>query len=287
MFKITDEKYLSKLSLVSEISSEYTFICPVCEGKKFKVRKINGAYACYSNFCSTADIRSKLGVKEEFLTENKLFSKPITHLNFQVSKQIKWLKAVKYIEVLNYKVCTVQEFTNQKHTSYVYNEKAKVERIDFSDGRKKQFYPKHMSNSVWNYGVGNTEFGLFNDKYITNQKGTFLFAEGEKTADILIKKSGYLTLSPPPFGWKNNYLTKEFLKHLHLLEGIIYFPDNDEPGIKKAELIQQAAWGINIPCYIVPLSEWHFLNEGDDIADLILDKDINIHNLLKEIKDHV
>ncbi|MEG5037188.1 hypothetical protein [Microcoleus sp. AT3-D2] len=47
------------------------YICPVCEGHSLGINSKNGKYQCWTNACSTADIREAIRPLAEFLAECK------------------------------------------------------------------------------------------------------------------------------------------------------------------------------------------------------------------------
>ena len=59
--------HLESLTLLKEEPSQYTYICPVCEGKRFTVKKATGAYTCWSGQCNPKDIREKVSPLAEAL----------------------------------------------------------------------------------------------------------------------------------------------------------------------------------------------------------------------------
>ena len=182
------------------------------------------------------------------------------------------------MEVDSYKQAKVRKQGSRVITHFSYNDKAMVERIDFVEEiKRKECYPKYREGSSWKYG-GNECFGLFNARYITN--GTVIFAEGEKTADLITQVTNFLCLSPPAFGWNENYISSKLINPK--ISGVIYLPDNDSAGEKKAKIVQKSCWMVGIPCLVFKYKGE--MNEGDDFVDLH-NRGEDIRKILSEIRE--
>jgi hypothetical protein len=273
MFRLSTCKS-SKLKLIEEKNTEFTYECPVCGGK-LKEKKSNGAYACFTSFCSTDDIRTKLG---EPRTGNYVTNSFVP----TAIQPVKWIEPIQYLFIDKYELARERKQGLKQVTSYIYNDDCMVERVDYwKDGVKhKDFFPKYKRNGVWTYGIS-SGFGLFNGRYI-KQRGTLIIAEGEKCADIVTDVTGYLATSFPAFAWDRQHILFEFIKLSRYISGIIYLPDNDAPGRRKGNLIQDTSWELNIPCTVVSLSEEYEMKEKEDIVDLY-NKGYDIKKMLENV----
>jgi hypothetical protein len=165
------------------------------------------------------------------------------------------------------------ELNDRTITTFMYTDKSCVERVDYQDGRKKELFPKFKNGNVWKWGASSF-FGMFNEKYL-NSSGTLLIAEGEKCAD-LISRMGLLCVSPPMFGWNHGYLTNFFVHPL--IHNIIFLPDNDEPGKKKANMVIDATNCVKKASLIFPTDEWM---TDEDVFDLHT-RGIDVKSMIEE-----
>lgn len=265
MFRLID--YANKLNLISSTSTENTYQCPICGGK-LKLRLETGAYCCFTNYCDSSDIKNKLGVTNNYTNKKYSYIEIVEPIKFTIKDEL--------IKVDNYKLAKYNEFKDRRLTQYIFNDKAKIERVDYKDERKKELFPKYKINNNWIYGASNI-FGLFNDRYL-DKSCTVLIAEGEKTADVITYATNYLCLSPPTFGWNTEYIIINLIK-LRPISAIIYIPDNDEVGINKARLIQQSSWKARTPCNIFSYGDID-ISEGEDMVDLY-NREIDIKLLIE------
>ena len=242
-----------KLEILSELATEICYKCPSCGGK-LKYKKLDWAYLCVTENCSTAQIRTALGLSSSNkvqLTSNLVIKQPI----------ITKFDAL-MVSPPHYQLAKQYQIGDRRTTYFSYSDEFIVERVD-SNSQPKQLFPKYRVGNEWKYGRGKNT-SLFNQRYITN--GSVLIAEGEKCADIVTSITGWLTLSPPSFGWSNNYLMAQ-LSNPHIT-GIVYLPDNDKIGRVKSDLIKYVAWSLGKPFYVVPLDDVTS-DDGGDIADLV------------------
>lgn len=262
----------SKLTIISETNTEYRFRCPLCGGNNLKLNKRTGAYKCFTGYCDNNGIRSHLGLNSGYKGDYRAISVA------NIIKPVTTTAKFKPIKCANYEPAKKRILGGRTITHYIYNEKTQVERVDYYGGeRKKECYPKYLSGNVWKYGAS-PEFTLFNSRYIGKDSGLVLMAEGEKTADTLTYFSNYLTLSPPPFGWNEDYISRNLLNPN--IQAVLYLPDYDEAGNKKAGIVQRACWMVNIPCLIFKYDNLS-MNDGEDVVDLI-ERDINVKELIDE-----
>lgn len=263
-FRLIDYWRSGKLELVPEKSSErqHTYICPVCGDDNLK-ENLNpqserfGSYFCFGNNCSTSDIRHKLGANSFQIAQQEESRNQQSLIRIVNRKQVPFRFVDDFaVTPIDYEPPTVSHRTTRIVTTFKYNETCAMERIDFkSTDKKKQFFPKPSASSA---------FKLFNQRYLKTFS-TVLMAEGEKCADVVSRHTGLLCLSPPGFGWTIDFLSNALLNP-HI-SAILFFPDQDEAGRQKTQLLIDAAnsveKGVLIFCFPKEM------NEGEDIADFI------------------
>ncbi|GAA6622807.1 hypothetical protein [Scytonema sp. NUACC26] len=268
VFQILD--YEHKLQSTGGNNSEKWYQCPVCGGSKLKVRLQNQAYTCYSGFCNTKDIRSKLGAPMGGTGDYKPVSSDIYVRPIEVGKLKPPISFSTSYEPAKRRILQDRVITN-----YIYNERCIIERVDYADiNNRKECYPKYLSGSIWKYG-SHSSFGLFNSRYITSS-GTAIICEGEKTADVVSSVTGYITLTPPPFGWSETYIAANLTNPK--ISNVLYLPDYDEMGRKKASIVQRAAWNVGISCSVFDYGDIP-MNDSDDFVDLN-ERGVNIKELI-------
>jgi len=267
---ILEQYKAGKLEKIGENNTETVFTCPVCNGK-IKARKDNGAYLCVTNYCDKADIRAKLGASSKDEYKPPPLSSFINPVHLHVLKP-------PIPKPDNYEEPIIKNLKDRRITTYKYNDTCLIERVDYIDkGKKKEFYPKHKVSGIWRYGGSSPAFKLFNSRYINVRKnGCILIAEGEKTANLISVATNYLCLSPPVFGWKQDYISNQLT--LPNISGVLYFADNDEAGAAKAKIVKLAAWSVGIPCAIFS-NYSRPLGDGEDLVDLY-ENNINIKELI-------
>jgi|SanBayMetagenome_1026888.scaffolds.fasta_scaffold01466_14 hypothetical protein len=274
MFKLADYYHAGKLNLINELGTEYTFECPVCGGK-LKCHKNTGKYSCYTGNCSPNSIRTKLGANP--ITTSNLpppissFIKPVipTSLDPPIKR------------TSTYQLPKVRRLSDRTITTYIFSTLSCVERVDYNDERKKELYPKYRTNinSNWTYGRSNN-FGLYGSSYVTTS-GSVLMTEGEKCADYIMRNTDYVCLSAPTFAQEDvSYIASNLTNPK--ITSVIFLPDNDERGRKKATAVMQACWAVSKPYFIFDYGEAaHTMSDGDDIVD-IAGRDYDIRRLIDD-----
>lgn len=246
-------KIIEYLEIVSEITTEWTTKCPVCDGK-LKVKKDNGAYKCFTQGCSTNKIRKTLGLKcrDVPFTQTKFIKPiPLEDKNFSLVPNYE----------PHYKVQNNEIF-------YSYNPYFVVKRVNQSTG-KKVFYPYFKINNQWKksrecYSEDKFLLSSFYYEHLIEEGDIVFITEGEKCTDFILENFGVKCITPAGFCWNESWL-KYHLAKLNL-GGICIIPDHDKVGFEKAYLTQRIAWTLEIPCTVEPLQG--ILEEGKDIADL-------------------
>jgi hypothetical protein len=266
--------YMDSLTITKEFPSEYTVECPICGGK-LKIRKSNGAYTCYTNYCSSFDIRNKIAPLEGDYVDTQRHRyeppqvQPIDFPNQFYLNHIK--KRYRYEEVL----------PKDGVLTYYYSKRQRIKRIEISSSTK-QFLPETLCQGSWFIGTNNETFPFYNKLFFEQAwvqqhdklANIVLVAEGEKKANITTALTGVLLLSPAGYCYSERHLLKVIHDCSKYVDGFIYLPDNDVPGNKKAVLFQKSCWKLGIPCRISDLSHF-FESSGDDILDIVRRQNIS------------
>jgi len=271
MFTLSKCYDLGKLELISSTNTEKRYVCPVCQGHSLKENVRSNAYRCFNGYCSTNDIRAKLGYKSATVDEYKAVS------SSSYVKPVPLTKLEPPIRIIDYQSPTSRQLGDRTITNFSYSDTCMVERVDYKSGKKKECYPKFKAGNLWQYGSSH-KFGLFNSRYIKS-RGSIIISEGEKTADLVTKVTNYLTLSPPPFGWNESYISSNLFNPK--ITSVLYLPDNDEPGKKKANLVQQSCWMVGIQCFIFSYGNLSIRDSGDFVD--LYDDGIDIKTLIEEL----
>lgn len=286
MFDIKD--FSDKLEIIQETSAFVEAYCPVCHSPNFKYNTRTSAYKCWMNFCSSQNIKEKLGYSKTFssdsfsneqnrFSKSKVFTsqklKPLPVFPIEFPSQVSLLFAKNFVHP------KVSSYFSKKYScqvteaEYSFDASRKVVRIDFLENNEKRkiFAPKYWNGQEWKFGSGDTSlWTLLNESFISGE-GFLLMAEGEKTA-VSLCSLGFLCTTPPAFGFNQDWLTNTFLRIANKTsaKGFVYFVDNDEPGFKKGKLVQESAWSVGYPCKLLSVSTlWNVPPQGCDAADAI------------------
>lgn len=165
------------------------------------------------------------------------------------------------------------------YTDEASNPLFRVLRWDTPNGKK--FHTQHWNGESWVDGLGNTRKVLYRlpeiIKAVENGQTVFV-VEGEKAVHAM-EKLGF-TATTNPFGagaW-----LEEYSKQLVGAKEVIILPDNDKAGKKHAEKVAQSLQNHNIPARIVELPG---LAEGEDVADLVMRREIDRERLLELVRE--
>jgi hypothetical protein len=297
--------YLDRLEVLKRSSSQVVCICPVCGDDSFKISTSSvsyGAYRCWTNQCSTEDIKTAIN----YQTVSPLFSLPKT---FRAP-----LKTVSPIPFTGIRICSLEkhrsiasswktgisnseDLVQIKKTIYPYSPTQRLLRWDIYESKASYKRPVIQTKGLdgyWVNGVlGGREFwplyvGFSEPK---DDGNTVLIVEGEKTCEyvkdyleIFAVTLSSLTFNQPE---SNKALAfKVFFTSYPFITNAIFIPDLDEPGLKKAKGVEQALWSINIGYKVVPLD--FFIDtsskpSGFDLADITADELIILKNIFYDI----
>lgn len=271
---------LKNLTLVKEINTEYTFVCPVCKESKLKINKLTEKYWCYANNCKSSLIYKEIVRNDRFYNENRFKSKIKTKkVNYSIFDNVP-IKSTKlsrsYID--NLKVYT--DTINNKCT-YYYNKCIKLVRTDTLEGKVYTPYYKDYFDEDWKIG-NNGQFDFYLPIKFEDE-GIIFCVEGEKCTVELVKK-GITAFNIYQPHSSNQQKIKEILTNLSSRYsfifdyGVIYICDNDKIGELKGKKFVEVCNYLGIPNKLLTMQDilsffsvQRVLTSGYDIADFIKD----------------
>ena len=162
------------------------------------------------------------------------------------------------------------EKSQPRHTMTLsYGNNHKVDRV--WNGKKKDFYPKHLKDDQWENGLGaRSKWFPYLHKNLSLAKGKWILShEGEK-ATIYATNKGLISTCVVGSGASCETIVSKAISHCSFLDiqGIIYLADNDEQGMKKARFFQQQAKKLGFPCLVLPLKAiYPEAEKGDDFVE--------------------
>jgi Protein of unknown function (DUF3987) len=250
-YRITD--HLEVLTPVKRSKSKYH--CPVCNGNDLDLNRTSGAYKCFSNECSSKDIRAaidKLEGKPEWKPERDDWVKPIRP---------------------------------KAQTDYFYpdrdgNPLIKVVRSDDGEGNKN-FPQFHWTGSHWK--IGNPQeirhripiYRLTEVRAAIGRGELIFWVEGENTADLLWKLGIAATTT---LGGSDGYCRYGTYQADLAGARLVLTPDRDSNGLKYITNIK-VDFANQIEGYYLAGTQGLWQNPaggmdiGDDIRDLHLTKE--------------
>lgn len=166
-------------------------------------------------------------------------------------------------------------------TKYLYSDTQWVARIDWVDTNKSKGYdkialPYHLDESgIAVNSKGDKPWHPYHwNEVLACGKGKWVLGvEGEGCVEGA-RQTGLVSFTWQGGSWSLEII-KESLSEAKSagIAGIVYFPDNDEAGRKKAEKVLEAANSIGLHCIILnPLEVWSEMPEKGDIVDCLNSK---------------
>lgn len=274
------------------------YICPVCEGHSLGINHKNGKYQCWTNACSTADIREAIRPLAEFLAECKE-DKPAPQASKPKAKKKEYRPAPVPIgakllrlpapgkpprsEQPKYVPKGVPDSATQ--ITYAYSDTQKVLRFDWPDaskpkGRDKTCRQIHIDPSgkeVWN--KGDTRWPAYRIKDAVEllealpdgEPVLVLMLEGENNVE-LARGIGIAALTLQGSNWSHPeiQIMLETLQATGKNVSVAVLRDNDDAGIKKGQEVWLVARHIQFPCVVVdPRVVYPDIPEAGDIREIL------------------
>lgn len=293
---ILDFKHL--LEVIEETNSYVKAICPVCHEPNLKISKSStarGAYKCYANYCQSKLIREKLNITGILGANYELspYRREVVPSPFSDSSIVSRIASSCPVSTIEGSLMTCippgplqrlqslfdvdGETVSKVTTFYPYSETQRVCRVDTIPGKKVIYLQVKNKKGEWQLSKGRNLWPPYLRGIDLNQceGNTLLMVEGEKTAEFAKTELSLActTVATPFFQIEGLYRVLRFLfsKYKNVLQ-IMYVPDNDIPGISKAEHVQMVCNYLKKPCLIVPPQTFLGLSiippKGFDIADV-------------------
>jgi putative DNA primase/helicase len=289
-FQILD--YLERLKVVKETSSEYHCLCPVCGDGGFKVNKKNGSYQAFKCGCEVKDIREAVrpwSKVQESQSNNFVQPQPkktASNSSLTFASNIEEVSLARLdspaentpqaeLKVIPEWLQSQGVPSSALETRYWYSKTQWVSRFEWTtpEGKAKTIRQGHIkSNGLREWKKGSKDWRAYRlseaVKYC--QDKWVLSVEGEGCVETARAKA------IAGITWQgSNWKEKAIISDLKALKqggaaGLVYFPDRDETGEKKAELVLSACEQVNLPCLILsPTDVWAEMPVKGDITDFV------------------
>ncbi|MEG3834289.1 MULTISPECIES: DUF5906 domain-containing protein [unclassified Microcoleus] len=275
------------------------YICPVCEGHSLGIDHKNGKYQCWTNACSTADIREAIRPLAEFLAECKKEDNPAPPAKKPKAKKKEYRPVPVPIgakllrlpapgkpprtEQPKYVPKGVPDSATQ--ITYAYSDTQKVLRFDWPDaskpkGRDKTCRQIHIDPSgkeVWSKGDARwpayriDEVIELLEALPDGEPVLVLMLEGENNVE-LARGIGTAALTLQGSNWSHPeiQIMLETLQATGKNVSVTVLRDNDDAGIKKGQEVWLVARHIQFPCVVVdPCDIYSDIPEAGDIREIL------------------
>jgi putative DNA primase/helicase len=277
-FQILD--YLDRLKVVKETSGEYHCLCPVCGDGGFKVNKKNGSYQAFKCGCEVKDIRETIRPWKEVTGEHRKQGQQGQYLDIPI--KLAQLDSP-IIDSPSPESKVIPEWLqkqgvppNATQTRYWYSKSQWVSRFEWqdADGTKAKTIRQGniKSNGLKEWKKGSKDWRAYKlSEAVKHCQGKWILSvEGEGCVETARE------IALAGITWQgSNWKTRAIASDLKALKeggaaGIVYFPDNDSAGVKKAELVESACEQVNLPCVILsPTDVWSQMPDSGDIVDWV------------------
>lgn len=258
------------------------YICPVCEGNNMTVDPNTAEYQCW-NGCECKDIRETVAPWEQVKGKNK------THQPIGSRKPILKPKPPKpaIIPEGQHSLAKLPDPVthpekrkrgNRTEIEYTYSETQWVLRVEKPNPKKakgyeKDYFPHHIDTE------GNSKRGKGDavwDAYRINEvlkygAGKWVTAdEGEPCVEA-VRYLGLVNFTFQGSDWSDASLEKAAAQIKEGgITGILYLPDNDDTGYKKAAALSKACAKAQLPFVPLDLNTlWKECPENGDVADWV------------------
>jgi putative DNA primase/helicase len=279
-FQILD--YLERLHVVKETSVEYHCLCPVCGDGGFKVNKKNGSYQAFKCGCEVKNIREAIRPWDE-VTGGKGDKERRRIGEKRVATQIKLARLNSPAEdIPQPESNTIPEWLQSQgvppqatQTRYWYSKSQWVSRFEWStpEGKEKTIRQGNIkSNGLREWKKGSKDWRAYRLSEAVKhcQDKWVLGLEGEGCVEVA-REMAIASITWQGSNWKEKTIADDLTKLIEAgATGLIYFPDNDEAGEKKAKLVSSACHEVNFPCLILsPTDVWADMPNKGDLTDFV------------------
>ncbi|MDJ0597111.1 MAG: phage/plasmid primase, P4 family [Pleurocapsa sp. MO_226.B13] len=277
-FRILD--YLDRLNIVKETSSEYHCLCPVCSDGGFKIEKKSGKYHGFKCGCEVKDIREAIRPWSEVSLgrgDSETGGKgdrgtvKLAHLPSPASDSP---------QPESNPIPTWQQEqgipATATETRYWYSKTQWISRFEWSTlkGKEKTIRQGHIkSNGLIQWTKGSKEWRAYKlSEAVKYCQGKWVLGvEGEGCVETARAKA-LVGITWQGSNWKEKTIANDLTKLIKAgAAGLVYFPDNDSAGEKKAELVKSVCDALNFPCLIFsPTDVWSDMPPTGDITDWVV-----------------
>ena len=274
---------------------KHRYECPVCGGHSLTINQKTGAYKCWSNECDSKDIR------EEIAPELFNSSNSSTYSRSQFKRKPKPPAPTPAptpapippgeieLATLPYSPTPSQPINRGRYTEikYPYSPTQWVLRKQNSDGFKLTLPYHTTSNGKVVCGKGDSQWQPYRwNEVLQYGVGKWVLgAEGEKDTDNSRIALEFVTFTFQGASWGEDSLLSAANQIKNAgIAGIIYLPDNDDAGRKKAEKLAIACAKAGLPFITInPVRLWSECPDKGDISDWIDSGKASIEALNQEI----
>lgn len=301
--------FQERLNILKEDSTQLVCECPICGGHRLTINKKSGAYKCWSGDCATALIREAIAPMNELLGDRVGRYIPYaTHPKTNRAISPALIPAASAISLARLRANAdipqkQRRFDSERgevwETRYPYSDTEWVQRTEWVDsskakGRDKKTLPYHTTKEgELKCGKGDKLWSpyRFNEVEQYGSGKWALFQEGEECVEYG-RSLQLISFTVQGGSWTDESLNSAMLQMKQAgVAGIVYFPDHDDAGRKKAKKVAIAASIAGMPLIILnPLALWEHMPESGDIADWVkwgkaqgMERDDFIRKLEQEI----
>ena len=250
---------------------ENRYICPVCAGNNLTIDPESGKYQCWSG-CKCRDIREAISPSKQGKQPKTSKPKPLTPAPIPLGSH-ELAKLPTPIEIPQ-----KRKRGNRTEIEYPYSDTQWVLRVETPSqenpkGYEKATYPYHLNTDGEPLkGKGEAAWDAYRiDEVQAHAPGKWaLGVEGESCVEAA-RFLEITSFSLMGSAWSEGDSTRLVLMLKSAgVAGIAYFPDHDETGYKKAQVIADAAAKVQLPFILLdPTLIWAECPHKGDIADWV------------------
>ncbi len=273
-FKILD--YVDRLKVVKETSREYHCICPVCSDGGFKIDKKDGKYQAFKCGCDVKDIREAIRPWSE-VTRGRVEQREHPRCRIKLAQLPEPAFDCPQAETNTIPEWLVKQGVpaSAEETRYWYSKTQWVSRFEWStkEGKSKTIRQGHIkSNGLIQWKKGGFDWRAYKLSEVVKycQDKWVLSLEGEGCVETA-RALALCGITWQGSNWKEKAIVSDLTKLKQSgAAGLVYFPDRDRAGEKKAELVQSACQALDFPCLILsPTDVWQEMPVKGDITDWV------------------
>lgn len=282
-FQILD--YLDRLNVVKETSREYHCLCPVCGDGGFKVNKKDGKYQGFKCRCEVKEIREAIRPWDEVkaLGQREKVKEKREQTTTKSNQKLELAQLpLPAIDSPTPKTDAIAEWlvkqgvpASASETRYWYSKTQWVSKFEWQteSGQEKTIRQGHIkSNGLVQWKKGGKDWLAYKlTEAAKHSSGNWVLGvEGEGCVESA-REIALSAITWQGSNWQVQRIVKDLTKLIAAgAAGLVYFPDRDEAGEKKAELVEQACQEVGLPCLILcPTDVWADMPPKGDITDWI------------------